>query len=163
MTRATTTEHLRIGQLSSRVGKTVRTIHFYEEMGLLQPTERSKGGFRLYGDEALTRIHWIDRLQQLGFSLTEMSDFLATLNEPETGPLVMKKLSDFYTDKLTEARATIDRYRALESELEDSLAYLAACNCCNDSTPRSACFGCTEPEHASTPAPALVAAVTHPA
>ena len=47
----------RIGELSKRADKTVRTIHFYEELGLLQPAERSPGGFRMYTDKALDRIH----------------------------------------------------------------------------------------------------------
>jgi DNA-binding transcriptional MerR regulator len=40
----------RIGELAKRVSKTVRTIHFYEELGLLRPAERSPGGFRMYND-----------------------------------------------------------------------------------------------------------------
>ena len=163
MMQAASTERFRVGQLASKVGKTVRTIHFYEELGLLQPSERSKGGFRLYSEEALTRIHWIDRLQQLGFSLTEIRDFLATLNEFQSGPLAMQKLSAFYAEKLEETKTAIERYRALETELRDSLDYLEACTQCKHETPRSACATCDEPQHASVLAPALVAAVTESA
>ncbi len=163
MTQAAMSERFRVGQLASKVGKTVRTIHFYEELGLLQPSERSKGGFRLYSQEALTRIHWIDRLQQLGFSLTEIRDFLSALNAAENGPLAMQKLSAFYTEKLAETQTIIERHRALESELKDSLNYLAHCGCCCETTPRSACSTCIEPDHGSTTAPVLVAAVTEPA
>ena len=58
----------RIGALAKKANKTVRTIHFYEELGLLSPAARSPGGFRLYNDQALDRIHWIERLQVLGCS-----------------------------------------------------------------------------------------------
>jgi len=163
MTQAVATERFRVGQLANKVGKTVRTIHFYEELGLLQPSERSKGGFRLYSEEALTRIHWIDRLQQLGFSLTEIRTFLSALNEAESGPLAMQKLHAFYTEKLAETQATIERHRALEAELQDSLNYLATCGCCGMDTPRSACATCDEPDHVATATPVLVAAVTDPA
>ena len=57
----------RIGELAKKADKTVRTIHFYEELGLLQPASRSPGGFRMYTNKALDRIHWIERLQELGF------------------------------------------------------------------------------------------------
>ena len=81
---------LRVGQLANKVGKTVRTIHFYEELGLLSPTSRSKGGFRQYDDEAINRIHWIDRLQQLDFSLTEIRDFLQDFQEIQMKNLLSK-------------------------------------------------------------------------
>src|SRR5271165_3706125 len=54
---------MQIGDLARETGKTVRAIHLYEELGLLTPAARSKGRFRLYGAEALTRIRWIGQLQ----------------------------------------------------------------------------------------------------
>ncbi len=39
---------LKVGELAKRTGKTVRAVHLYEELGLLDPAVRSKGGFRLY-------------------------------------------------------------------------------------------------------------------
>ena len=47
---------LKIGELARRTGKTVRAVHLYEELGLLAPAVRSKGGFRLYHGRAVTRI-----------------------------------------------------------------------------------------------------------
>jgi MerR family transcriptional regulator, copper efflux regulator len=49
---------MRVGELAKAVGKTVRAMHLYEELGLLDPRARSEGGFRLYGPEAIDRIHW---------------------------------------------------------------------------------------------------------
>ena len=63
---------MQIGDLAREAGKTVRAIHLYEELGLLTPAARSKGRFRLYGAEALTRIRWIGKLQELGFSLGDI-------------------------------------------------------------------------------------------
>lgn len=163
MTHSATAKTFRVGQLATKVGKTIRTIHFYEELGLLQPAARSKGGFRLYDDDALTRIHWIDRLQQLDFSLTEIRDFLSDLNAIDTGPLAMEKLRRFYTDKLEDARESIAQYKALAKELQESLVYLAVCEGCGESTPRSACGTCEENEHEYIAAPALVAAVNESA
>ena len=124
---------------------------------------RSKGGFRLYDDEAITRIHWIDRLQQLGFSLTDIRDFLQDFQELSNGPAAMNKLQHFYTEKLQETRAAIARHQALEAELTDSLQYLVACGCCETDTPRSACGSCEELPHVDTIAPVLVAALTESA
>jgi len=151
---------LRVGQLANKVGKTVRTIHFYEELGLLSPASRSKGGFRMYDDDALTRIHWIDRLQQLGFSLNDIREFLQDFQEISTGPQAMDKLKHFYQEKLSETRAAIARHQALEAELKESMEYLHACGDCDSETPRTACGTCEELPHADVAAPVLVAALT---
>ena len=60
---------LRVGDLARRTGKTVRAIHLYEELGLLKPAARTRGGFRLYEQSAADRVRWIDLLHDLGFSL----------------------------------------------------------------------------------------------
>jgi DNA-binding transcriptional MerR regulator len=151
---------LRVGQLANKVGKTVRTIHFYEELGLLSPASRSKGGFRQYDEDSLTRIHWIDRLQQLGFSLNDIREFLQDFQEIDSGPLAMGKLQYFYKDKLKATRAAIARHKVLETELMDSLHYLSTCNSCGIQTPKTACVSCEELPHADTVAPILVAALT---
>src|SRR6202158_5186061 len=62
---------MQIGDLARETGKTVRAIHLYEELGLLAPAGRSKGRFRLYNREALLRIRWIGKLQEMGFSLSD--------------------------------------------------------------------------------------------
>ena len=64
------TKLMRVGELAKAVGKTVRAMHLYEELGLLEPRARSDGGFRLYGPEAVDRIHWITKLQAIGFAVT---------------------------------------------------------------------------------------------
>ncbi len=72
------TRLLRVGELARRVNKTTRALRFYEELDLLTPAQRTAGGFRLYHPDTLTRIHWIDRLQELGFSLHDIRSFLDT-------------------------------------------------------------------------------------
>jgi hypothetical protein len=64
---------LQVGDIAKATGKTVRAIHHYEEMGLLTPHARSKGRYRLYDQNALTRVRWIGKLHDLGLSLTESS------------------------------------------------------------------------------------------
>ena len=68
MTTVTEERHLKVGELAKAVGKTVRAMHLYEEMGLLRPVSRSAGGYRLYTLEAVARVKWISRKQDLGFT-----------------------------------------------------------------------------------------------
>src|SRR5579859_6189466 len=63
---------LQIGDLARETGKTVRAIHLYEEFDLLRPAARSKGRYRLYGPDALVRVRWIGKLQEMGFTLADI-------------------------------------------------------------------------------------------
>jgi DNA-binding transcriptional MerR regulator len=150
---------LKVGQVAERSGKTVRAVRFYEELGLLEPVERTKGGFRKYDGSALIRIYWIDRLQELGFSLRDIREFLSTLQGQDSGPAAMNQLRAFYGKKLIETKQAIARLEVLSSELQDSLSYLQGCQTCAPITPRSACRSCAENEHQDTETPVLVAAV----
>ena len=88
---------VRVGELAKRTGKTVRAIHLYEELGLLAPAVRSKGGFRLYPGKAVKRIDWIQKLQDLGFSLTEIKAFLRDWEESDTAPKAMSAMASVQT------------------------------------------------------------------
>lgn len=66
-------EHLlKVGELAARTGVTVRTLHHYEEIGLLKPSRRTESGHRLYAPQDVERLHRIRSLRQLGFSLEEI-------------------------------------------------------------------------------------------
>jgi DNA-binding transcriptional MerR regulator len=150
---------LKVGEVAKRTGKTTRAIRFYEELGLVAPVQRTKGGFRQYDRTALVRIYLIDRLQELGFSLPEIGEFLSTLREEDYGPAAMDALRTFYGKKLDETRKAIERLQALEAELQDSVGYLSVCLGCAPDTLRTACRSCREEAHRERPTPALVAAV----
>ena len=150
---------MRVGELAEKAGKTVRALRFYEEMDLLRPVDRTKGGFRQYDEQALVRIQWIDRLQELGFSLRETREFLNSLRELPTGPAAMNELRVFYTQKLEQTREQMQRLERLETELQESLDFLQSCQSCNPVTPRQACACCDDEAHLNFPTPILVAAV----
>ena len=73
-TEAIVTMH--IGELAENTGLSLRTIRHYDEVGLLKPSGRTEGGFRLYSQEDLSRLLLIRRMKPLGFSLGEMTDLL---------------------------------------------------------------------------------------
>ena len=68
---------LKVGELARRSGVSVRTLHYYEEIGLLAPSEHTPTGHRLYAVEDVTRLQQIVSLRQLGLSLTEIRACLA--------------------------------------------------------------------------------------
>jgi len=66
-----------IGEVAERTGVTQRTLRFYEEKGLLTPSERMEGGFRLYSDQDVERIEMIKKLQGLlNLSLADIKDMV---------------------------------------------------------------------------------------
>ncbi len=76
---------IQVGELAKRAGLTVRTLHHYEQTGLLTPSARSEAGYRLYNLSAVQRLHMIKALAQAGLTLATIKDYLdrQTLSLPE--------------------------------------------------------------------------------
>lgn len=70
---------MQIGELADKTGLSLRTIRHYDEEGLLNPSARSSGGFRLYSADDLDRLMVIRRMKPLGFSIEEMRELLAVI------------------------------------------------------------------------------------
>ena len=73
--------HMQIGDVAEQTGLSLRTIRYYEEAGLIVPSTRTSGGFRLYTTVDSDRLNLIKRMKPLGFSLDEMRDLLWLLDE----------------------------------------------------------------------------------
>ncbi|GLY28279.1 MerR family transcriptional regulator [Kineosporia sp. NBRC 101731] len=72
---------MHIGEVAERVGLSLRTIRYYEEVGLIAPSARSQGGFRLYLEADVARLQLVKDMKPLGFSLDEMRDLLGVLDK----------------------------------------------------------------------------------
>lgn len=148
--------YLRVGDLARQAGKSVRAIHLYEELGLLEPATRSSGGFRLYHPAAVERVRWIDLFNGLGMSLQETRDVLERWWQSDRGPEAMDELRALFGAKLEETRENIRRQQHLEEELVKGLAYLETCRVCGEPGAVDRCVGCTQ-DHGLEAEPALVA------
>jgi DNA-binding transcriptional MerR regulator len=115
MTDRTQVALLTVGQVAERFGITVRTLHHYDELGLLSPSDRTRAGYRLYTDDDLTRLQHVVVYRRLGFALEEIALLLA---HPETVEDHLRRQRAAVTSRLGELRelvAAIDR--ALEREM----------------------------------------------
>ena len=74
---------LKVGELASRSGLTVRTLHHYDSIGLLTPSARSNAGYRLYNRADIARLHRIQALRRLGMALADIAAFL---DSPDAAP-----------------------------------------------------------------------------
>jgi DNA-binding transcriptional MerR regulator len=66
----------RVGELARATGLTVRTLHHYDEVGLLKPSARTAAGHRLYSGDDVRKLYSIVALRQLGFSLADVGDLI---------------------------------------------------------------------------------------
>jgi len=136
-------DHLyHIGALAKKLGKTTRTLRFYEQLGLLIPQKRSKSGYRLYGEEALVQVQWIEQLQGTGFSLGDIKTFLEGLDQAQNRPTKMNQIRSFYEERLRETQKKIQDLIALERQLEYSLLALDPCTRCDTHAEEHQCRSC---------------------
>ncbi len=120
-------QHHQIGEVAERVGLSLRTVRYYEEMGLVSPETRTEGGFRLYSENEIERLELIKRMKPLGFTVHEMRelldsrDALRTLDTDEASAAKARELMVSYT----EAAATrCDTLRAQLAQAESLTAQL---------------------------------------
>jgi Hg(II)-responsive transcriptional regulator len=76
-------EPLTIGQLAERAGVNLETVRYYEREGLIPPPPRKSSGHRAYASDAVRRLRFIKRAQELGFSLAEIRELLHLKVDPD--------------------------------------------------------------------------------
>jgi DNA-binding transcriptional MerR regulator len=112
-----TSEALKVGEVARRTGLTVRTLHHYDEIGLLKPSLHTGAGYRLYTSRDIARLQQVVSLRQLGLSLEETR---ACLDRSDFSPL---KVIDLH---LAHLRVQIESQRKLCGRLEAIAARLRA-------------------------------------
>jgi len=78
-------EGLKTAQLANEGGVNVETIRYYERHGLLPKPPRTASGYRVFSEDAISRLRFIKRSQELGFSLEEVKELLALRVRPGSG------------------------------------------------------------------------------
>ncbi len=108
-----------IGLVAKESGVPIKTIRYYEELGLLKASSRTEGGFRLFAPDVFARLNFIKRAQSLGLSLLEIKEFLDVHDQGELpcGHIKMK-----LEDKLLEIKRRIQQLQILKLELEGLLS-----------------------------------------
>lgn len=120
---------MQIGEAAERVGLSIRTIRHYEDAGLIVPSARSEGGFRLYTEPDLDRLAVVKRMKPLGFTLDEMRDLLAVLDALDTATgtdrdALLDRLGMFHaaaTTRVTALRDQLTMAEGFASTLRDRL------------------------------------------
>lgn len=107
---------MRIGEVAQEAGVGVETIRYYETRGLIQkPLRPANGGFRVYPVDAVHRIRFVRRAQQLGFALNEISELLELEVDPSTRCADIRMRAE---DKLEDVNARIADLKQISGALK---------------------------------------------
>ncbi|WP_142144412.1 MerR family transcriptional regulator [Streptomyces sp. SLBN-31] len=131
-------EHMQIGEVAARTELSLRTIRHYEETGLVIPSARSQGGFRLYTEADVARLMVIRRMKPLGFTLDEMRALLETTDRLDSGEKLqsgereelLERIRGFERaaqQRVEDLRTQLSRAEELAATLAQRLAQAADC------------------------------------
>lgn len=118
---------MNISQAARASGLTPRMIRHYEKIGLLPGTLRTAAGYRLFNEQDLHTLRFIQRARSLGFSIEQIGQLLALWQDRERSSAVVKQLARQHLLELEEKIAGLQA-------MHDSLSELASC-CLGDERP----------------------------
>src|SRR4051794_3220659 len=105
-----------VKEVAELSGVTVRTLHHYDEIGLLKPSERSEAGYRLYSHADLKRLQEILGWRELGFALTEIRSLVDDPGYDRPSALRrQRELAEAEAERLAALRAALDAAIAAET------------------------------------------------
>ncbi|CAM3813801.1 MerR family transcriptional regulator [Nocardiopsis rhodophaea] len=110
-----TAAHMQIGEVAERTNLSLRTIRYYGEVGLVVPSARSRGGFRLYTESDIERLLLIKRMKLLEFSVEDMGELLSLLDRLDEGAASGPERVDLL-DRLAEFESVVEERRAVLRE-----------------------------------------------
>jgi MerR family transcriptional regulator, copper efflux regulator len=110
---------LLIGQVTDLSGIPIRTIRYYESLGLINSSQRTEGGFRQFSMDVLTRLAFIKRAQNLGLSLEEIGNILQVYDQGQTP---CGEIKEKLEDKVLQIDHQIDQLLTLRSEIKGLLS-----------------------------------------
>jgi MerR family copper efflux transcriptional regulator len=113
------TELQRIGAVAKLSGLPIKTIRYYDELGLLKTFGRTESGYRLFNSDVLGRLRFIKRAQGLGLSLLEIKEFLDVHDQ---GDLPCAHIKVKLEDKLSQIEQQIQQLQILKQELQGLLS-----------------------------------------
>lgn len=114
------TQPLQIGRVAEKTGLSIDAIRFYEKSGLLPRPARSEGGYRLYHQREVADLEFIQKAQQLGFSLSEIRELFSIQRHQQE---MCVHVRDLIVQKLAVVRSKIVELQSLEAKLATGLKH----------------------------------------
>ncbi|AFY58327.1 putative transcriptional regulator [Rivularia sp. PCC 7116] len=115
---ANTSEPLLIGKVQKLSGVPIRTIRYYETLGIIKPLGRTESGYRKFSQDILARLSFIKRAQKLGLSLQEIGSILQVYDD---GEAPCDQIHYQLENKILEIEKQIQNLQVLQNELKELL------------------------------------------
>lgn len=125
-----------IGEMAQKAGVPVANIRYYEEIGILPPARRGRGGQRRYDESDVERLRFVKNCRELGFPLKQVRSLLRL---SEADKRTCNEARDLAAEQLTIVRRKLIELRALEVELENQVLDCNA-SCLNGPAPECSIF-----------------------
>jgi DNA-binding transcriptional MerR regulator len=122
---------IKIGDFAKLAGTNLRTLRYYEEIGLLAPASRSSGGFRFYRSEDLNRLRMVSSLQRLGLELSRIRELMDTRSDGIPRPEFLARVRAALCAQADLIRERIADLEAQRQGLEEALGKLDECEICS--------------------------------
>jgi len=122
---------LKIGDFAELVGTNLRTLRYYEELGLIVPARRSAGGFRYYRPTDVNRVQLIRDLQDLGLHLDRIRQLVGQRGAEESGPTVAKRIETALREHDALLVERLERLEGQRGRIREALQKLGSCKGCD--------------------------------
>ena len=116
--RAIPEGYMTVGEVARKMGVTVRTLQYYDREGLLSPSSESEGGFRLYTDMDMVKLHQILSLKYLGFPLDDIKNRLPFLDTPADVSAALTEHAGTIRKKMKVLTESLEALEALKAEVD---------------------------------------------
>lgn len=133
---------LKIGEVARRTGVTLRTIRYYQSLGLLGEPLGRKSRVRMYPERVCRRIALIRDLRRLDVPLERIRVLLAARHLAPTGAEGSAELASTLAEKLTDIEKRLAEYRAMKENIEAAVAFLQTCLLCPRKPSTAVCEAC---------------------
>lgn len=133
---------MQIGDLAARAGVSTRTIRYYEELGIVEPVERTNGGFRRYCEDQLRRLQIIQGLKSLGFDLEQIRRLFTLRDTAETGGDLARQMIAILQAQQAEIDAKIRQYLEMKERNRRGIEILCGCLSCSIKVFQRDCHNC---------------------
>ena len=107
------------GEIAKLCGVSVRTVQYYDDRGILVPSELSEGGRRLYTEDDLKRMHIICFLREAGLPINSISALFAEKNPENIISILLEQQEQVLREELSERQARLDLIEGIKRELKE--------------------------------------------
>lgn len=112
-------DKMTVGELAKQVNVTVRTLQYYDKIGLLKPSEISEGGRRLYTSKDITLLHQIVTLKSVGLSLTDIKERIRPINTNKDVLQMLKQQGGLIEEQISKSKKILESIQMLSEEILD--------------------------------------------